>query len=152
MRVRDVMHPNVVTIDPAASCHEAAARMARQRMRHLPVVGASGALVGVITDRDLRHRLLGPVASGEAAHVSLEDILKSTPVEDAMSAPALTAAPQDDLGAAARTMHQRKIGSLPVVEAGRVVGIVTETDLLREILRAAECCCPEVSDIVVSFP
>ena len=152
MRVRDVMQPNVVTIDPAASCHEAAVRMSWRRMRHLPVVAPSGAIVGVITDRDLRHRLLGPVASGEAVHVSLEDILKSTCVRDAMSAPALTAAPADDLGTAARTMHHRKIGSLPVIEGGRVVGIVTETDLLREILRAAECCCPEIPDIVVSFP
>jgi CBS domain-containing protein len=146
------MQRNVVTIDRSTSCHEAAARMAQRRMRHLPVVGPSGALVGVVTDRDLRHRLLGPVASGEVDHVSLEDILKATAVEDVMSTPAVTAAPEDDLGAAARTMHQRKIGSLPVVEAGRVVGIMTETDLLREILRATECCCREVAEIVVPFP
>jgi CBS domain-containing protein len=48
-------------------------------------------------------------------------------------------------------MRQHRIGSLPVVEAGRAVGILTETDLLRHIVRADEACCEEVECIVVSY-
>ena len=49
-------------------------------------------------------------------------------------------------------MRDGKIGSLPVVEGGRLVGIITETDLLRELCRADAACSPEVTDIVVSYP
>jgi acetoin utilization protein AcuB len=152
MRVGEVMGFNVITVDGSASCHEAATRMFRGGLRHLPVVNATGALVGIITDRDLRHRLLAPAVLPGGARLSIEDVLKSTAVREVMSTPVLTASPSDDLLDAARTMLAQKIGSLPVVEGGRVVGIVTETDLLRRIVRSAECCCPDVPAIVVSFP
>jgi CBS domain-containing protein len=152
MKVRDVMGLNVITIDASTSCHEAATRMFRGRLRHLPVVNAAGALVGVVTDRDLRHHLLAPAVLPGGARLNLEDVLKSTSVEAVMSTPVLTAGPNDELLDAARTMLAEKVGSLPVVEGGHVVGIVTETDLLRRIVRNAECCCPEVPAIVVSFP
>lgn len=152
MRVKDVMKPNVITIDASASCHEAARRMFRDRVRHLPVVDATGDLVGIVTDRDVRHRLLAPAVFDDGRGLDVEAILKATAVEEVMSIPVVTAASGDDLATAARTMHIEKIGSLPVVESGRVVGIVTETDLLRQIMRAAECCCPDVPAIVVSYP
>ena len=55
------------------------------------------------------------------------------------------------IGPAASCLED-KVGSLPVVESGRVVGIVTETDVLRQICRADQSCPPEVADIVVSYP
>ncbi|HXG03102.1 MAG TPA: CBS domain-containing protein [Candidatus Binatia bacterium] len=65
--------------------------------------------------------------------------------------PVATAAPDDELEAAAGAMLEGKIGSLPVVEGDRVVGIVTETDLLRRIVRE-DACCHDVEMIVVSYP
>jgi acetoin utilization protein AcuB len=69
-----------------------------------------------------------------------------------MSAPVVTADASDHVADAARIMLEDKVGSLPVLEGGRLVGIITETDLLREICRADASCSPEVTDIVVSYP
>jgi CBS domain-containing protein len=152
MRVSEVMSRDVMTIDMAESCHEAASRMFRGKVRHLPVVDGAGRLVGIVTDRDLRHRLLAPVVLREAGSVTVESVLKGVPVSEIMSKSVVTVPPGEDLAAAARIMLEDKVGALPVVADGRVVGIVTETDLLRQIVRAAECCCPDVPAIVVSFP
>ena len=60
MRVKDLMSERVVTAAPADSGLDAVARMVRMRVRHLPVVNREGMLVGIVTDRDLRHYLLAP--------------------------------------------------------------------------------------------
>ena len=151
MRVSDLMSQDVATVGVADSCQEAVARMVRRKIRHLPVVERDGRLVGVVTDRDLRHRLFEPRVMKEIGTVSVDQILKTVPVKDIMSAPVVTVGPQDELETAARTMLEDKVGSLPVVENGRVVGILTETDLLRQIVRA-DACSPECAEIVVSFP
>mgnify|MGYP001605611966 FL=1 len=151
MRVSDLMSRDVATVGVADSCQEAVARMVRQKIRHLPVVERDGRLVGVVTDRDLRHRLFEPRVMKEIGTVSVDQILKTVPVKDIMSAPVVTVGPQDELETAARVMLEDKVGSLPVVENGRVVGIITETDLLRQIVRA-DACSPECAEIVVSFP
>jgi len=151
MRVSDLMSQDVATVGVADSCQEAVARMVRRKIRHLPVVEGDGRLVGVVTDRDLRHRLFEPRVMKEIGTVSVDQILKTVPVRDIMSAPVVTVGPQDELETAARVMLEDKVGSLPVVENGRVVGIITETDLLRQIVRA-DACSPECAEIVVSFP
>lgn len=151
MRVSDLMSRDVATVGVSDSCGEAVARMVRQKIRHLPVVERDGKLVGVVTDRDLRHRLFEPRVMKEIGTVSVDQILKTVPVKDIMSAPVVTVGPQDELETAARVMLEDKVGSLPVVENGRVVGIITETDLLRQIVRA-DACSPECAEIVVSFP
>jgi acetoin utilization protein AcuB len=151
MRVSDLMSRDVATVGVADSCQEAVARMVRRKIRHLPVVERDGRLVGVVTDRDLRHRLFEPRVMKEIGTVSVDQILKTVPVKDIMSAPVVTVGPQDELETAARVMREDKVGSLPVVENGRVVGIITETDLLRQIVRA-DACSPECAEIVVSFP
>ena len=69
-----------------------------------------------------------------------------------MSSPAVSVRADDDLETAARQMVGRKIGCLPVVDGDRVVGIITETDLLRRIVLIEEERTPECEAIVVSFP
>lgn len=152
MRVSDLMSRQVVSIEESESCRAAAARMHHARVRHLPVLDAEGALVGVVTDRDLRHHLFTPRVYREVGSVSVDVLLKAVPVSEVMSAPVISVGPDADLMDAARAMLEDKVGSLPVVERGRVVGIVTETDLLREICRADAACSPEVAEIVVSYP
>jgi acetoin utilization protein AcuB len=125
--------------------------MYRAKVRHLPVVGPAGTLTGIVTDRDLRHGLLAPVVFG-GANTTVETVLENARVSDLMSRSVVTASPGEDLADAARTMLEHRIGCLPVVADGRVVGIVTETDLLRQLIRDAEWCCGEVPAIVVSFP
>jgi acetoin utilization protein AcuB len=145
------MSRDVMTIGAAESCHDAVERMHRARIRHLPVVDGAGSLVGIVTDRDLRHRLFRPdiLRTGNTRPVAT--LLKGLAVKDLMSSPVVTARPEDELAAAAALMLEHKVGSLPVVEHGRVVGVVTETDLLRHIVHA-DACCDAVADIVVSYP
>ncbi|HET7874375.1 MAG TPA: CBS domain-containing protein [Methylomirabilota bacterium] len=146
------MTRQVVTIGTSDSCQDAVGRMHRARVRHLPVVNRDGMLVGVVTDRDLRHHLFRPRIFREVGSTSVDIILKAVPVAEIMSTPVVTVTPDEDLADAARIMLEDKVGSLPVVEGGRVVGILTETDMLRQICRADSGCSPEVQEIVVSYP
>ena len=72
-------------------------------------------------------------------------------MRDVMSAPVISVGPAAELEEAARVMAEEKLGSLAVVDHGRIVGIVTETDLLRHIV-GADACCADVEAIVVSYP
>lgn len=151
MRICEVMSRNVVTTHPTESCRDAVARMSRARIRHLPVVDAEGHVVGIVTDRDLRHRLFTPEVFSKIGDVPVEKLLAAVPVSDIMSSPVTTVESDADLAAAAKTMLEDKVGSLVVTEHGRAVGILTETDLLRRIVRADDATWAPV-DVVVSFP
>jgi acetoin utilization protein AcuB len=145
------MTRDTATIEVSESAHAAIGKMLARKIRHLPVLDASGALVGIVTDRDLRHYLFTPGVFGRIGKDPVDTLLKSATVKQLMSSPAVSVDAGEDLEAAARLMIERKIGSLPVVDGRRVVGIVTETDLLRQVVsfdaRTAEC-----EAIIVSFP
>jgi acetoin utilization protein AcuB len=141
----------IVTVEAGASCHDAVAQMVRNKIHHLPVVERSGVLCGIVTDRDLRHQLFSPRVFRSVGTVPVEELLAGTPVREVMSSPVISVGPDTDLQEAARIMAEDKLGSLPVVEHGRIVGIVTETDLLRRIV-GANACCSDVETIVVSYP
>jgi acetoin utilization protein AcuB len=151
MRISEVMSRAVATIEASEPAHAAVGRMLASKIRHLPVVDAQGTLVGIVTDRNLRHFLFSPGVFKKIGSVSADALLKAATVKQVMSSPAIDIGAEEDLEAAARLMVERRIGSLPVVENGRVVGIVTETDLLRQIV-LAESRTPECEAIVVSFP
>ena len=150
MRVRELMSTGIVTIDATASCQKAVEQMYRHKVRHLPVTGDDGKLVGIVTDRDLRHYLFAHRAF-EQGRGDVDAALRSALVRNIMSSPAIAVSPDHALEAAATLMLQDKVGSLPVVEDGRPVGIITETDLLRQICRPGTCS-PDVDYIVVSYP
>jgi acetoin utilization protein AcuB len=145
------MTGNVTTVDASASCHDAVRLMVQRKIRHLPVVSSTGALCGIITDRDLRHRLFAPDVFPSIGAVRVEELLSTVRVSDVMSTPVASVDSGTDLREAARAMAEKKVGSLPVVERDRVVGIVTETDMLRHIV-GADACCADVEAIVVSYP
>lgn len=151
MTVQELMSVDVITVPDSASCREAVALMFRHRVRHLPVVAADGTLRGIVTDRDLRHHLFKPAVFAEVGRVSVDQLLAAVPVRQVMSAPVSVVRPGDALEDAARLMLEDKVGSLPVVRDRRVVGIITETDLLRRIVRADEDGA-DVQQIVVSYP
>jgi acetoin utilization protein AcuB len=151
MKVHQLMSERVATIGESETCCDAAQRMASRRVRHLPVVNAAGRLIGVVTDRDLRHLLFEPTVFRAVGTVAVDRLLKRVPVRDVMSSPVVSVGPDDELEEAARTMLEDKIGCLPVVKDGLVVGIITETDLLHRIL-GADTACGEGAAIIVSFP
>jgi CBS domain-containing protein len=129
--VRERMRSPVATVSPDAPVHDAAALMRARRIRHLPVVDAAGRLLGIVTDRDLRQVIFNPAmqerlgAGGEAP----ADIA----IRDAMTWAVITVTPSTDIRGAARLMHEQKIGALPVTEDGRLVGILTESDVLATL-------------------
>lgn len=152
MRVKEIMSRPVVTIEPGDSCQEALRRMHRARVRHLPVIEDTGELVGVVTDRDLRHYLFTPAAYRNLGTTSADTLLGAASVREIMSAPVIFVRADEDLAEAAQRMLKDKVGSLPVVDGRRVVGMLTETDLLRQLSRVDASSSPEVAEIVVSYP
>lgn len=124
MLIREIMKSPVTVITPETTLLSACKLLQEEGIRHLPVV-VQGRLVGVLTDRDLRFATSALCPSPHSATDS---------VECAMSPSPLTADPGDPIEDAARVMREKKIGCLPVVEGGLVVGIITNMDLLDAIL------------------
>jgi len=125
MLVREVMHPEPLSIGPGTSLEEAYAVMSGRDIRHLPVV-ERGEVVGVITDRDLRLA---------TSRLAAQAFPPGTAVRAVMSHPVHTAHPLDPIEAAARVMRELKIGCLPVLDGNALVGIVTGVDILDALLR-----------------
>jgi acetoin utilization protein AcuB len=120
LSVRDIMATNLVTVSPHEPSRRAYQLMRDHRFRHLPVV-ANGRLVGVLSDRDLRPIVFSPS-------------LAETRVADLMTEQPTTIAPDAGVEDAASLLVMKKIGCLPVIEADRLIGIVTETDLLAVLV------------------
>ncbi|MCA8979804.1 MAG: CBS domain-containing protein [Planctomycetes bacterium] len=121
-RVEAEMSANPVTIAPDETLATAAQRLEELGVRHLPVVD-DGALVGILSDRDLRK-------------AAARDLAETRAVSAAMTKRPLTVDRDRKLSVATILMHEAKISSLPVVENGRLVGILTLTDLLDHCMNA----------------
>lgn len=127
--VRDVMTTEVTTLGRNDSLQLAKDIMTLGRVRHFPVVDEDGKVVGVVSQRDLYKASLGSVMKyGEKAQRAF---LEGIAVKEVMSDPPITIAPHASVKEAARLMMEKKIGCLPVLEGPRLVGIVTETDMLK---------------------
>ncbi len=124
MLVQEIMHPDPVTINPEIKLADAYKLMQDKNIRHLPVM-ENGKLIGIVTDRDLRL-----ATSKLAAH----PFDPSESVSSVMSHPVQTVVPNDPIGAATRLMRELKIGCLPVVEDDKLVGIITNTDILDAMM------------------
>ncbi len=134
LRVADCMTRGAATIRADALARGAAEMMRTRRIRHLPVVDGERGLVGIVTDRDLRHVLFDPMVQARAGH--LADLLNTVTVRDVMTRAVVTARPEMPLREAASLMHERKVGALPVVARGRIVGILSEGDVLKTFSQA----------------
>jgi acetoin utilization protein AcuB len=151
MRVSELMSRDVVTIEDTATCHEAVDRMCRRKVRHLPVLDRDGALVGIVTDRDVRHRLFAPDVYRQIGMIAVGTLLRQAPVRGVMSAPVRCIGVAADVADAAERMRRDKVGCLPVVDGSRLVGMLTEIDVLRSIVAAEVPGSPEL-DVVISYP
>jgi acetoin utilization protein AcuB len=129
--VQTWMHGRVATVRPHTLVSVAARTMRQRKIRHLPVVDARRAVVGIVTERDLRQAVVGAVVAERVGPAIRA--LAGLRVRDVMTWAVLTVRPDTDVRDAARMMRERAIGALPVVERGRLVGIVTEHDLLAAL-------------------
>ena len=129
LRVKDVMSREVRTVARNDQLGVADALIQRERIRHLPVTDEDGLVCAVVSQRDLfRGALLRALGYGSRAE---ERILKQVLVKEAMSGELYTTNPETLVTEAAQLMIERKIGCLPVIDGDKLVGIVTETDLVR---------------------
>jgi acetoin utilization protein AcuB len=128
MRVSEWMTPAPLTVAPSTPIPKVQDLMLYRRIRHLPVV-EDGRLVGIITDRDVR--TVQPSPATGLAEREMHYLLERLTVRAVMTRPVLTIAPHESLAEAVRLMLENRIGGLPVTEGDRVLGILTEVDLLR---------------------
>ena len=136
-RVSDIMIHEVTTLKRNDKLTLADDIMQLGRIRHLPVLDdESEYLVGIVSQRDLfRWALARALGYGEHARRKVLDTLL---VKEVMSSEVITTTPDLPLVEAARILMERKIGCLPVVEGGRLVGIITETDFVAMVARASK--------------
>ncbi len=134
LKVRDVMTSDPTTLKRNDKLTLADDIMRLGRVRHLPVVDDDGEiLVGIVTQRDLfRDALAQALGYGKHAQRRILDTLS---VKDVMTTEVITVTPDSSLVEAARILSARKIGCLPVVKSGRLIGILTEGDFVCLITR-----------------
>mgnify|MGYP003404303804 CR=1 FL=1 len=132
-RVRDVMTQRVITIEQNEKLTVAHELMLKESIRHLPVVDADGKLAGIVSQRDL---FLGGLLKGLGYGSHARDqALASLLVKEAMHNEVLTTTPATRLEDAARTLIEKKIGCLVVIDQNTLVGILTESDFVKLVLR-----------------
>ena len=130
IRVRDIMQTGIVTISAGDTLSTVEDIMTLGGLRHMPVVRA-GTLVGVVSERDLLRASLSNLTG--FAHEERRAFLQVVEIARVMSTPPIVISPDAGIGEAARLLAEKRIGCLPVVEEGKLVGLLTETDVLRYI-------------------
>lgn len=141
--VAEIMTTAVVTIEPQNSVATAIRLMRQGQMRRLPVV-RDGDLVGIVTSGDLR-RITG--LSSILNDPSQDNFLwRHIPVENVMSRNPMTLESETPICEAARLLVESKIGGVPIVDQGKLVGIVTTSDLLSTIMNDNGCLPLEIVD------
>ena len=134
MKIRDLMTAKPITVDLDTPVLEARQIMLSKRIRHLLVTDGPK-LAGMVTDRDIRLNLPSPATSLSVWEINY--LLARLTVESVMTKALVTVSPGWDPRDAAVLMLDHKIGALPVVDNGDLVGIITETDLLRAFVKTA---------------
>ena len=126
MLVRDCMTHNPISVRPESDPLAAMALCKSARIRRLPVVNPEGQIVGLVSRNDLELFLSKAPSPGV--------MKRQHNVEQVMVTSVVTVSPDHPMEEAARLMVEHKIGSLPVVEEGRLVGIITETDIFKQFV------------------
>src|SRR3990170_1756970 len=132
MLVKERMSQHPILYAPDMSISEALNLMKKEKIRRLPVVDKNGHLVGIVSDKDLLHASPSPATSLSVWEITY--LMGKITVADVMTKQVITVTEDTPVEDAARIMADNKIGGLPVVKDGNVIGIITETDLFRLFL------------------
>jgi CBS domain-containing protein len=146
MKARDVMTTDVVSVGPDATIRAVAELLVERRISAVPVVDASGALLGMVSEGDLIGRSLNEredrrdwwlemLAEGTALSPTFRDFVRTSghAVRTIMTTPVVTVSEDTPVAEIARLLETHRIKRVPVVRAGRIVGIVSRADLLRTV-------------------
>ena len=135
MKVRELMTGGPITVGPDTPVFDARRTMLKERIRHL-LVTEDRRLLGIITDRDIRLNLPSQATSLSVWEVN--HLLSRLTVGEVMTKSVIIIGPDQDARDAARLMLEHKIGALPVLDGPHLIGIITETDVLRAFARKPE--------------
>ena len=130
--VREIMMGNPVTLKPADTLDLANDIISLGRIRHIPVV-EDGRLVGLLSERDLIGAAATQIFGLKQKRKSA--LLKTVLIKDVMKKRVITVKPDTPIKDAAQLMADKKIGCVPVIESGTLVGLLTTTDILRYVER-----------------
>lgn len=155
MKVRDLMTTDVITVGPDFSLKEAARRMLDAGVSGLPVTDDAGELVGIITEADFVAGEADRRAKQRAGLLRFLLNRQEIPTEerrvgDVMTPEVVTVGPDVDHAEAARVMERENVKRLPVVDGGRLVGLLARADMLRAFTRADQEIIDEITDYVIS--
>lgn len=129
------MTPNPVTLSPEESLMEALQLMRLRKIRRIPVVSAAGKLVGLLTEGDLKRAEPSTLSDTQEQFMA---VMEGTQVNRIMIQNLVTAAPDTPLIDAARTLFKSKYGALPVLDGEKLVGILTDNDLIGALVKVLE--------------
>lgn len=132
MLVRERMTKHVLTVKPNAPVDETLRRMRLEKVRRFPVVDNEGKLVGIVSERDLLYAAPSPATS--LSVYELHYLYSRIKVEQVMTRDVVTVNYDDPIEEAARLMVDHRIGGLPVMREGELVGIITETDIFKAFM------------------
>jgi acetoin utilization protein AcuB len=135
MKVRELMTGAPICVTPDTRVFDARRTMLKERIRHL-LVTEGPRLLGIVTDRDIRLNLPAQVRSLSMWEVNY--LLARLTVDKVMTTSVIIIGPDQEARDAARLMLEHKIGALPVLDGSHLIGIITETDVLRAFARAPE--------------
>jgi acetoin utilization protein AcuB len=133
MRIRDIMTKNPITVDSETLVLDAQKIMKESNIRRLPIVD-KGKLVGIVTQHDLLQASPSP-ATSLSVH-ELNYLLAKMTVKEVMKKNPVTFTPDTPFEEALRIGQEKKIGSFPVMDKGKLVGIATESDIVRFLTRS----------------
>ncbi|MDV4183776.1 CBS domain-containing protein (plasmid) [Rhizobium leguminosarum] len=152
MQAKDIMTTHVVSIGPAVGIRHAVAVMMQNKVSGLPVVDDGGRVCGMITEGDLlmRKEIRFPSRSIRASEIDLERYISSNGwcVADVMSQDVVVARPDSEVSDIAESLQAHRIKRLPIVEDGRLVGIVSRRDILALIIDAQTAPLPKEDESI----
>jgi acetoin utilization protein AcuB len=132
MLVYERMSRHPITVKPTTPVDAALKRMREEKVRRFPVVNENGKLVGIVSDKDLLYAAPSPATS--LSIYELHYLYSRITIEQVMTQDVITVEEDDPLEEAARIMVDNKIGGLPVMREGKLVGIITETDIFKTFM------------------
>ena len=135
MLVRDYMTTDLMTVQETDTLLDATMFFVRSTFRHLPVIREKQ-LVGIITERDVKQ--YAPSVLSGLSPDEYNTIMETTPISRVMTRNPLTVQPDQSVLDAAKLLYAKRLGCLPVVQDGELVGIITTTDMLKVLTHILE--------------
>src|SRR5690606_3434067 len=129
MHVEKIMNRNVISLSPSDPIEKAYQLLVKHKIRHIPIVDEDHFVIGIVSDRDIRDASPSIFTNNPDMDVLNKEI------SSIMSSPVITAHPLDFVEEVARIFYDREIACLPVVSNEKLVGVITEKDLLYTLIQ-----------------